>query len=191
MICNDPLLPSTVRVLLCVSAVFCIIQALVIKLITFPKFIRLYLSLLSFIYFGLIPIDRDIFTANYTWVQSVSRQTGSLFIHVPPRFRVTYDRPWPSYIEFESRLLRKDINSVVIYSRKWLNPILPRTHPLERSFSIGIWWIHNKKSIYQLSICVEPRSPGGNTSSNPQISVLIPQHASKMMERMWQRHGSD
>ena len=35
------LLPSTVRVLLCVSAVFCIIQALVIKLITFPKFIRL------------------------------------------------------------------------------------------------------------------------------------------------------
>ena len=60
----------------------------------------------SFIYFGLIPIDHDIFTTNYTWVQSVSRQTGSLFIHVPPRFRVTYGRPWPSYIEFESRLLQ-------------------------------------------------------------------------------------
>ena len=63
-----------------------------------------YLSLHSFIYFGFIQIDRDIFTANYTWVQSVSRQHGSLFIHVQPRFRVTYDRPWPSYIEFESRL---------------------------------------------------------------------------------------
>ena len=40
-ICNDSFLPSTVRVLLCVSAVFLIIQALIIKLIPFPEFIRL------------------------------------------------------------------------------------------------------------------------------------------------------
>ena len=56
VICNDPLLPSTVRVLLCVSAVFGIIQALVIKLITFPKFIRL--PIFAFLHLFRINSDR-------------------------------------------------------------------------------------------------------------------------------------
>ena len=37
----------------------------------------------------------------------------------------------------------------------------------------------------------EPRSSGGNTSSNPQASVLIPRPAFNRMERMCQRHGSN
>ena len=37
----------------------------------------------------------------------------------------------------------------------------------------------------------EPRSSGGNTSSNPQISALIPRPALNGMERMWQRHGGN
>ena len=37
----------------------------------------------------------------------------------------------------------------------------------------------------------EPRSPGGNTSSNPQVSALIPRPAFNGMERMCQRHGSN
>ena len=36
----------------------------------------------------------------------------------------------------------------------------------------------------------EPRSSGGNTSSNPQISALIPRPAFNGMERMCQCHGS-
>ena len=35
----------------------------------------------------------------------------------------------------------------------------------------------------------EPRSSGGNTSSNPHVSALIPQPAFNGMERMCQRHG--
>ena len=53
---NDPLLPSTVRVLLCVSAVMCITQALVIKLITFPKFIRF--PIFAFLHLFRINSDR-------------------------------------------------------------------------------------------------------------------------------------
>ena len=78
-----------------------------------------YQSLHFFIYFGLIQIDRDIFTANNTWVQSVSRQTGSLFIHVQPRFRATYDHPWPNYIEFESRLWDRMIVLMEIFKLLW------------------------------------------------------------------------
>ena len=37
----------------------------------------------------------------------------------------------------------------------------------------------------------EPRSSGGNTSSNPQVSALIPRPAFNGMERMCQRHGSN
>ena len=37
----------------------------------------------------------------------------------------------------------------------------------------------------------EPRSSGGNTSSNPQVSVLIPRPAFDGMERMRKRHGSN
>ena len=37
----------------------------------------------------------------------------------------------------------------------------------------------------------EPRSPGGNTSSNPQVSALIHRPAFNVMERMCQRHGSN
>ena len=37
----------------------------------------------------------------------------------------------------------------------------------------------------------EPRSSGGNTSSNPHISALIPRPACKGMDRMRQRHGSN
>ena len=37
----------------------------------------------------------------------------------------------------------------------------------------------------------EPRSSGGNTSSNPQDSALIPRPAFNGMERMCQRHGSN
>ena len=37
----------------------------------------------------------------------------------------------------------------------------------------------------------EPRSSGGNTSSNPQVSVLIPRPAFNGKERMCQRHGSN
>ena len=36
----------------------------------------------------------------------------------------------------------------------------------------------------------EPRSSGGNTSSNPQVTALIPRPAFNGMERMYQRHGS-
>ena len=36
-----------------------------------------------------------------------------------------------------------------------------------------------------------PRSSGGNTSSNPQVSALIPRPAFNGMERMCQRHGSN
>ena len=34
-------------------------------------------------------------------------------------------------------------------------------------------------------------SPGGNTSSNPQVSALIPRPALNGMERICQRHGSN
>ena len=37
----------------------------------------------------------------------------------------------------------------------------------------------------------EPRSSGGNTSFNPQVSALIPRPAFNGMERMCQRHGSN
>ena len=37
----------------------------------------------------------------------------------------------------------------------------------------------------------EPRSWGGNTSSNPQVSALLPRPAVNGMERMCQRHGSN
>ena len=37
----------------------------------------------------------------------------------------------------------------------------------------------------------EPRSSGGNTSSNPQVSALIPRPAFNGMERMCQRHWSN
>ena len=37
----------------------------------------------------------------------------------------------------------------------------------------------------------EPRSSGGNTSSNPQVSALIPRPAFNGIERMCQRHGSN
>ena len=37
----------------------------------------------------------------------------------------------------------------------------------------------------------EPRSSGGNASSNPQVSALIPRLASKGMERMCQRLGNN
>ena len=37
----------------------------------------------------------------------------------------------------------------------------------------------------------EPRSSTGNTSSNPQVSALVPRPAVNGMERMCQRHGSD
>ena len=37
----------------------------------------------------------------------------------------------------------------------------------------------------------DPRSSGGNTSSNPQVSALIPRPAFNGMERMCQRHGSN
>ena len=37
----------------------------------------------------------------------------------------------------------------------------------------------------------EPRSSGGNTSSNPQVSALIPRPALNGMERMCKRHGSN
>ena len=35
----------------------------------------------------------------------------------------------------------------------------------------------------------EPRSSGGNTSSNPQVSALIPRPAFNAMQRVCQRHG--
>ena len=37
----------------------------------------------------------------------------------------------------------------------------------------------------------EPRSSGGNTSSNPQVSALFPRPAFDGMERLCQRHGSN
>ena len=37
----------------------------------------------------------------------------------------------------------------------------------------------------------EPRSSGENTSSNPQVSALIPRPAFNGMEKMCQRHGSN
>ena len=37
----------------------------------------------------------------------------------------------------------------------------------------------------------EPRSSGGNTSSNPQVSALVPRPVVNGMERMCQRRGSD
>ena len=37
----------------------------------------------------------------------------------------------------------------------------------------------------------EPRLSGGNTSSNPQVSALIPRSAFNGMERMCQHHGSN
>ena len=37
----------------------------------------------------------------------------------------------------------------------------------------------------------EPRSSRGNTSSNPQVSAVIPRPAFNGMERMCQRHGSN
>ena len=37
----------------------------------------------------------------------------------------------------------------------------------------------------------EPRSSGGNTSSNPQVSALIPRPTFNGMERMCQRHGGN
>ena len=37
----------------------------------------------------------------------------------------------------------------------------------------------------------EPRSPRGNTSSNPQVSALIPRPAFDGMEMMYHRHGSN
>ena len=37
----------------------------------------------------------------------------------------------------------------------------------------------------------DPRLSGGNTSSNPQVSALIPRPAFNGMERMCQRHGSN
>ena len=37
----------------------------------------------------------------------------------------------------------------------------------------------------------EPMSSGGNTSSNPQVSALIPRPAFNGMERMCKRHGSN
>ena len=38
---------------------------------------------------------------------------------------------------------------------------------------------------------LEPRSSGGNTSSNPQVSALIHRPAFNGMERICQRHGSN
>ena len=37
----------------------------------------------------------------------------------------------------------------------------------------------------------EPGSSGGNTSSNPQVSALIPRLAFNGMESMYQRHGGN
>ena len=51
---------------------------------------------------------------------------------------------------------------------------------------------HTHIYIYILTASVrEPRSTGGNTSSNPHVSALIPRHVVNGMERIYQRHGSD
>ena len=44
---------------------------------------------------------------------------------------------------------------------------------------------------YQLLVCMSLRSLGGNTSSKPQVSALIPRPAFNGMERMCQSHGSN
>ena len=50
------------------------------------------------------------------------------------------------------------------------------------------WWV---RMIINGVHGPEPRSSGGNTSSNPQVSALIPRPAFDGMERMFQRHGSN
>ena len=57
---------------------------------------------------------------------------------------------------------------------------------MERACSYNLWYAYTKWSIRP-----EPRSSGGNTPSNPQVSVLIPWPASNGVERMCRRHGSN
>ena len=50
-----------------------------------------------------------------------------------------------------------------------------------------MWYVYIINGVHE----PEPRSSGGNTSSNPQVSALIPRPAFNGMERMCQRHGSN
>ena len=78
-------------------------------------------------------------------------------------------------------------------------------HPIHQHGHTNFWYVSwkeyisiSKNGAMMCSMYIingvhgpEPRSSGGNTSSNPQVSALIPRPAFNEMERMCQRHGSN
>ena len=79
-------------------------------------------------------------------------------------------------------------------------------HPIHQYGHTNVWYVCLLESVILINknaaiICgryiingvhgPEPRPPGGNTSSNPQVSALIPRLAFNGMERIYQRHGSN
>ena len=78
-------------------------------------------------------------------------------------------------------------------------------HPIHQHGHTNFWYVCLLERVYfnyyaAIMYCTyiingvhgsQPRSPGDNTSSNPQISALIPRPDFNGIERMYQRHGSN
>ena len=98
-----------------------------------------------------------------------------------------YDIENPELFNWNMHLKPGTKNNNIISSNtpSWTYQILVRMFFLERDYfyylecSYNTWYVYNDKlSIYG----PEPRSPEGNTSSNPQVSALIPRPASNGMD---------
>ena len=90
------------------------------------------------------------------------------------------------------------------WKHTWNHTVL--NHPIHQHGHTNFWYVYLLERVYFNSknaaiMCgmyiinrvhgPEPWSSGGNTSSNPQVSALIPRPAFNGMERMYQRHGSN
>ena len=98
-----------------------------------------------------------------------------------------------------------DIENTGTYNWKhtWNHTV--SNHPIHQHGHTNFWYVCLLERLYLISknaaiMCgiyiisgvqgPEPRLSGGNTSSNPQVSALIPRPAFNGMERMCQCHGS-
>ena len=83
--------------------------------------------------------------------------------------------------------------------RTWWGAASPILNDTPVVYVYNIYICYNRQNSYKECVYIyintasgrEPSSPGGNTSSNPQVSALVPRPVVNGMERMCQRHGSD
>ena len=90
--------------------------------------------------------------------------------------------------ELRQGVLLKQTTDLYLSSKTHMCPLGSRCHPIEAGWRIFIYI--NELYINRV-YGREQMSSGGNTSSNPQVSALLPRPAVNRMERMCQRHGGD